>query len=172
MLYELDGLKPQVDASCFVAPSAQLIGKVHLLKDASAWFNVVIRGDNDLIEVGSETNIQDGSILHTDAGIELKLGRGVTVGHKVMLHGCQVGDFSLIGMNAVVLNRAFVGRYCLIGAGALVTEGRRIPDGSVVMGAPGKVVREVTEAERLVLEGSAAHYVQNARRYRQQLTLL
>ena len=172
MLYQFEERKPHVDASCFIAPSAQIIGSAHLLSEASVWFNVVIRADNDLIEVGPQSNIQDGSVLHTDAGIQLKIGRGVTVGHKVMLHGCHIGDHSLIGMNAVVLNRAVIGSYCLIGAGALITEGKHIPDGSVVMGAPGKIVRQVTDAERHILEASAAHYALNGRRYREQLTPL
>jgi carbonic anhydrase/acetyltransferase-like protein (isoleucine patch superfamily) len=135
------------------------------------WFQVVIRGDNDLITIGRESNVQDASVLHTDTGIRLTLGRGVTVGHKVMLHGCQVGDFSLIGMNAVILNRASIGKHCLIGANALITEGKQIPDGSVVMGSPGKVIRSVTDSERAILEGSAAHYVQNAQHYRTRLQL-
>jgi carbonic anhydrase/acetyltransferase-like protein (isoleucine patch superfamily) len=132
----------------------------------------VVRGDNDLLTIGRDSNVQDGSVLHTDTGLALTLGRGVTVGHKVMLHGCTVGDYSLIGMNAVVLNRASIGSYCMIGANALVTEGKVIPDGSVVMGSPGKIVRQVTEQERKVLEGSAAHYVDNAKRYREQLKVL
>jgi carbonic anhydrase/acetyltransferase-like protein (isoleucine patch superfamily) len=113
--------------------------------------------------------VQDGSVLHTDAGIRLTLGRGVTVGHKVMLHGSEVGDYSLIGMNAVLLNRARIGSFCLVGANALVTEGKQIPDGSVLMGSPAKVVRQTTEAERAILQGSAAHYVQNGRRYLERL---
>jgi carbonic anhydrase/acetyltransferase-like protein (isoleucine patch superfamily) len=140
-----------------------------LEENASVWFQVVARGDNDVLTIGRDSNVQDGSVLHTDAGIPLSIGRGVTVGHKVMLHGCEVGDYSLIGMNAVLLNRARIGKYCLIGANALVTEGKQIPDGSVLMGSPAKVVRTISDNERAVLEGSAAHYVQNARRYREQL---
>lgn len=165
MLYSLEDRTPKIHESCFIAPSAQIIGSAHIAEHASVWFNVVIRGDNDLIDIGPETNIQDASVLHTDAGIQLKLGRGVTVGHKVMLHGCEVGDYSLIGMNAVVLNGAKIGKNCLIGANALITEGKEIPDGSVVMGSPGKVMRPITELQRLILEGSAAHYVENAKRY-------
>jgi carbonic anhydrase/acetyltransferase-like protein (isoleucine patch superfamily) len=118
-----------------------------------------------VITIGKGSNVQDGSVLHTDAGIRLTLGEGVTVGHQVMLHGCTIGDHSLIGMNAVILNRAQIGKYCLIGANALITEGKVIPDGSVVMGSPGKVVRSINDGERLILEGSALHYIENARRY-------
>jgi carbonic anhydrase/acetyltransferase-like protein (isoleucine patch superfamily) len=169
MLYSLAELHVTLHESAFVAPSAQLVGSVVLEENASVWFQVVVRGDNDVITIGRDSNVQDGSVLHTDAGIKLTLGRGVTVGHKVMLHGCEVGDYTLIGMNAVVLNRARIGEYCLVGANALVTEGKQIPDGSVLMGSPAKVVRETSAAERAVLEGSAAHYVQNALRYRQHL---
>ena len=165
MIYRLDDRTPEIDPSSFVAPSAHLIGSVRLEAAASVWFNVVIRADNDLIHIGPETNVQDGSILHTDPGLQLVLGRGVTVGHKVMLHGCQVGDYSLIGMNAVVLNRAKIGKHCLIGANSLITEGKEIPDGSVVMGSPGKIVRQMNEDERKMLEASAAGYVKQSRRY-------
>jgi carbonic anhydrase/acetyltransferase-like protein (isoleucine patch superfamily) len=165
MFYRLGERQVTVHPSAFVAPSADVMGSVLIEENASVWFQVVIRGDNDLITIGPDSNVQDASVLHTDAGIRLTLGRGVTVGHKVMLHGCEIGDYSLIGMNAVVLNRAKIGKHCLIGANALITEGKQIPDGSVVMGSPGKVIRETTEAERRVLEGSAAHYVQNARNY-------
>jgi carbonic anhydrase/acetyltransferase-like protein (isoleucine patch superfamily) len=170
MIYSLHDRRATIHPSAFVAPSADVIGTVLLEENASLWFQVVARGDNDLITIGPDSNVQDGSVLHTDSGVRLTVGRGVTVGHKVILHGCEVGDYSLIGMNAVILNRARVGRYCLIGAGALITEGKHIPDGSVMMGAPAKRVRDVTSEERLVLEASAAHYVQNARRYKEQLT--
>ena len=172
MLYRLGDLVPKVHASAYVAPSAQLIGSVELLEDASVWFNVVVRGDNELMTIGPGTNVQDQSVLHTDHGIPFTLGRGCTVGHKVMLHGCEIGEYTLIGMNAVVLNRARIGNYCMIGANALITEGKVIPDGSVVMGSPGKVVRQVTDTERRVLEASAAHYVENARRFRRELRVL
>lgn len=172
MLYRLGERTPSVHASAYVAPSAQLIGSVLMLEDSSVWFNVVVRGDNELMTIGPGTNVQDLSMLHTDHGIPLTIGRGCTVGHKVILHGCEIGDHTLIGMNAVVLNRARIGNYCMIGANSLITEGKQIPDGSVVMGSPGKIVRQVTDAERFVLEASAAHYVENARRFRQQLTVL
>jgi carbonic anhydrase/acetyltransferase-like protein (isoleucine patch superfamily) len=170
MIYRLGDRSVTQHESAFIAPSADVIGSVVLEENASVWFHVVIRGDNDIITIGRDTNVQDGSVLHTDHGIALTLGRGITVGHRVVLHGCEVGDYSLIGMGAVVLNRARIGRYCLVGANALVTEGKQIPDGSLLMGAPAKVVRQVTETERAVLEASAGHYVQNAQRYRQQLT--
>jgi carbonic anhydrase/acetyltransferase-like protein (isoleucine patch superfamily) len=169
MIYQLGERRVTLHPSAFVAPSADLIGSIVLEEKASVWFQVVARGDNDVITIGPESNVQDGSVLHTDGGIRLTLGRGVTVGHQVMLHGCEVGDYSLIGMSAVVLNRARIGRYCLVGANALVTEGKQIPDGSVLMGSPAKIVRQISDNERAVLEGSAAVYVQNAQRYRTQL---
>ncbi|MGD8860702.1 MAG: gamma carbonic anhydrase family protein [Myxococcales bacterium] len=170
MLYTLADRSPRIHESCFVADSAHVIGSTVLEENASVWFNVVIRADNDLIVVGPDSNVQDGSVLHTDAGIQLRVGRGVTIGHKVMLHGCEVGDHSLIGIGSTILNRAKIGKHCLIGAGALITEGKEIPDRSVVFGAPGKVVRQVTDEEVLILQGSAAHYVENARRYRSELS--
>lgn len=165
MIYKLGEKRVQRDGETFVAPNATLIGSVVMRPRSSVWFNVVVRGDNDPIVIGEDTNVQDGSVLHTDAGVPLTLGRGVTVGHKAMLHGCTVGDFSLIGINAVVLNRVKIGSYCIIGANALIPEGREIPDGSMVMGMPGKVVRQLTEQERKGLELSAHHYVHNFRRY-------
>jgi len=165
VIYRLEERRVVRHAHTFVAPNATLIGSVVLHDHASVWFNVVARGDNDPIVIGTETNVQDGSILHTDAGIPLRLGRGVTVGHKVMLHGCTVEDYALIGINAVVLNGAKIGRYCIIGANSLIAEGKEIPEGSLVMGTPGKVVRQLTDSERKKLEQSAAHYVANAQRY-------
>jgi len=172
MLYDLGERCPSVPSSCFVADSAQLIGSIALEQDASVWFNCVLRGDNELITVGPESNVQDATVIHTDTGIEVRIGRGVTIGHHVMLHGCEIGDYALIGIGAIVLNRAKIGRYCLIGAGALITEGKEIPERSLVMGAPGKVVRSLRDEELAMLEGSAAHYVQNGRRYREQLRKL
>ncbi len=169
MLYDLGDRKPSVHPSCFVADSAQVIGSIRLEQDASIWFNTVLRGDNELITIGPESNVQDATVIHTDAGIEVRLGRGVTVGHRVMLHGCEVGDYSLIGIGAIVLNRAKIGRHCLIGAGTLITEDKVIPDRSLVLGSPGRVVRQVSEDQVRMLEGSAAHYVQNARRYAAEL---
>ena len=170
MIYKLGDKRVVREGETFVAPNATLIGAVVMRPRSSVWFNVVVRGDNDPIVIGEDTNVQDGSILHTDLGVPLTLGRGVTVGHKAMLHGCTVGDFSLIGINAVVLNRVKIGSYCIIGAGALIPEGREIPDGSMVMGMPGKVVRQLTDAERNGLEQSAHHYVHNFRRYLLELS--
>ena len=165
MIYRLEERRVVRHGETFVAPNATLIGSVVLHERASVWFNVVARGDNDPIVIGPESNIQDGSILHTDLGVPLTVGRGVTVGHKVMLHGCSIGDYALIGINAVVLNNARIGPYCLIGANTLITEGKEIPEGSLVMGSPGKVIRQLTDQERLKLVASAVHYVDNACRY-------
>jgi carbonic anhydrase/acetyltransferase-like protein (isoleucine patch superfamily) len=150
----------------FVAPDATVIGRVVLEHEASVWFRVVIRGDNDPIVIGAGSNIQDGSVLHTDEGIPLTVGPSVTVGHQVMLHGCTIGEGSLIGIQAVVLNRAVIGRECLIGACALIPEGKVIPDRSLVMGTPGKVVRTLTDQEVADIRAIAAGYVANGRRYR------
>jgi carbonic anhydrase/acetyltransferase-like protein (isoleucine patch superfamily) len=165
MLYDLGDRKPSVHPSCFVAESAQVIGSIRLEQDASVWFNTVLRGDNELITIGPESNVQDATVIHTDAGLKVRLGRGVTVGHRVMLHGCEVDDYSLIGIGAIVLNRAKIGKHCLIGAGTLITENKVIPDRSLVLGSPGRVMRQVSDNELLMLQASAAHYVQNARRY-------
>lgn len=168
-LFTIDERRPQLGTGAWVAPNATVIGDVRLAENASVWWNAVLRGDNDPITIGENTNIQDGSVLHTDAGVPLTLGRDVTVGHLVMLHGCTVGDGSLIGIKSVILNRAVVGRNCLIGANALIPEGKTIPDRSLVMGSPGKVVRELTDEEVARLLASAAHYVENARRYAARL---
>ncbi|KRW82821.1 gamma carbonic anhydrase family protein [Marinobacter sp. P4B1] len=166
MFYSLGQRKPEKDGDGqFVAHNATVIGSVKLMEKSSIWFNVVIRGDNELITIGPESNIQDGSVLHTDPGIPLTIGRGVTVGHKAMLHGCQIGDYSLIGINAVVLNGAKIGKHCLIGANTLIPEGMEIPDGSMVIGSPGKVRRELNESQKKMLEFGTAHYVKNAERY-------
>ena len=170
MLYQLAERKPElVGEGQFIAANATVIGSVALHERSSIWFNVVIRGDNDLITIGPESNVQDGSVLHTDSGIQLTLGRGVTVGHKAMLHGCEIGDYSLIGINAVVLNGARIGKHCLIGANTLIPEGMEVPDGSLVIGAPGRVKRELGENQKKMLELSAAHYVENAVRYMNSL---
>ncbi|MCX7300048.1 MAG: gamma carbonic anhydrase family protein [Rhodobacterales bacterium] len=166
MIWQLDGHAPQLNHSAWVAPGAQLVGKVHLLADSSVWFGAVLRGDNEWIIVGEGTNIQENSVLHTDMGYPLGIGAGCTIGHKAMLHGCTIGDNSLIGMNATVLNGAVIGRDCLIGAGALITEGKVIPDGSLVMGAPGRIVRQLDEAGIARLRASALSYQENARRFR------
>ncbi len=153
----------------WIAPGAVVVGDVRLLRGASVWFGAVLRGDNEPIVVGEDSNVQDGSVLHTDPGSPLTLGRGVTVGHQAMLHGCTVGDHSLIGIKATVLNGAVIGRNCLIGAHALIPEGRVIPDGSLVMGAPGRVVRELDADAVRRLEAGARHYVENWRRYARDL---
>jgi carbonic anhydrase/acetyltransferase-like protein (isoleucine patch superfamily) len=172
MLYQLGERRPQIHASCFVADSAQVIGSIVLEEDASVWFNTVLRGDNDLITIGAQSNVQDASVIHTDDGLPVKVGRGVTIGHRVMLHGCEVGDYSLIGIGAIVLNRAKIGRHCLIGAGTLITEDKQIPERSLVIGSPGRVVRQLSDTDVRMLEGSAAHYVTNARRYRERLEVV
>ncbi len=161
-------LSPQVAPDAWVAPNAVVVGDVRLGARSSVWFGAVIRGDRDRISLGEETNVQDGAVLHTDAGVPMTLGRRVTVGHMAMLHGCTVGDCSLVGIGATVLNNAVIGKHCLIGAGALVTEGKVIPDGSMVMGI-NKVVRQLTEQEIKGLERTALGYVQNQARYRATL---
>ncbi|WP_312571118.1 gamma carbonic anhydrase family protein [Stutzerimonas balearica] len=169
MKYRLGQSQVEAHPQSWVAPDATLIGKVQLDAGASVWFNVVMRGDNELIHIGENSNVQDGSVLHTDMGHPLSLGTGVTVGHKAMLHGCVVGDYSLIGINAVILNGVRIGKHCIIGANTLVPEGKEIPDGSLVIGSPGKVVRALTDEQKKMLEASAAHYVQNAQRYARDL---
>jgi len=169
MIYELGDRRVHVEGEVYVAPSADVIGSVVLKNACSIWFNAVVRGDSDEIVIGEETNIQDNAVLHTDPGIRLVLGRGVTVGHHAMVHGCEVGDYSLIGINAVVLNNAKIGKYCTIGANALVTQGQEIPDYAVVLGSPGKVARTIDPAKCVTLEKSAAGYVKRAREYLQTL---
>ena len=171
-IYQLGDKHPQLAASAWVADSAQVLGDVRLEADVSIWFNTVLRGDNDPITIGSGSNIQDGSVLHTDNGVPLTIGRHVTVGHQVMLHGCTIGDESLIGIGAVVLNGAVIGRHCLVGAGALVTEGKTFPDGSLIIGSPARVARQLTPEQIEALRRSAQHYIENARRYREQLARL
>jgi carbonic anhydrase/acetyltransferase-like protein (isoleucine patch superfamily) len=169
MKYRLGQSQVEAHAESWVAPNATLVGKVKLEPGASVWFNAVLRGDNELIHIGENSNVQDGTVMHTDMGYPLTIGKGVTIGHNAMLHGCTVGEYSLIGINAVVLNGAKIGKYCIIGANSLIGEGKEIPDGSLVMGSPGKVVRELSEAQKKMLEASAAHYVHNAQRYAREL---
>lgn len=166
-IYALDDARPDLpaDGLYWIAPDAVVVGRVILRRNASIWFGAVVRGDNEPITIGENSNVQDNAVLHTDAGSPLILGDNVTVGHQAMLHGCLVGDNSLIGIGAVVLNGARIGRNCLIGAKALVPEGMEIPDNSLVVGAPGRVLRPVSEAQVLMLGQSAAHYVSNWRRY-------
>ena len=165
-LYQLDAHRPDVHESAWVADSAQVMGAVKLAADASIWFGCTVRGDTETIEIGEGSNIQDGSVLHADHGMQLRVGRHVTVGHMVMLHGCTIGDESLIGIGAVVLNGAKIGRNCLVGAGSLVTEGKEFPDGSMIMGSPAKVVRQLTPEQIEGLRQSARHYIDNTRRFK------
>jgi carbonic anhydrase/acetyltransferase-like protein (isoleucine patch superfamily) len=165
-IYELDGVAPRVAATAWVAESAHVIGNVELDADASVWFGATLRGDTELIAIGSGSNIQDGSVLHADHGMPLRLGKQVTVGHQVMLHGCTVGDGSLIGIGAVVLNGAKIGKGSIVGAGALVTEGKEFPDGAMLLGSPAKVVRMLSPEQQADLLRSADHYVRNAQRFR------
>lgn len=167
--YRLGESRVEAHPQSWVAPNATLVGKIRLDAGANVWFGAVLRGDNELVHVGENSNVQDGSVMHTDMGYPLTLGTGVTVGHNAMLHGCTVGDYSLIGINAVILNGAKIGKYCIIGANTLIAEGKEIPDGSLVVGSPGKVIRELTEQQRKMLEASAAHYVHNAQRYARDL---
>lgn len=171
MKYRLGNMHVETHPTSWTAPTATLIGKVRLQAGASVWFGAVLRGDNELIDIGEGSNVQDGTVMHTDMGSPLTIGKGVTIGHNAMLHGCTVGDHSLIGINAVVLNGARIGKHCIIGANALIAEGKEIPDGSLVMGSPGKVVRELTDAQKSMLEASAAHYVHNAERYARDLAV-
>ena len=168
-LYELDGLTPQLADTAWVADSAQVMGNVTLAADSSVWFGVTVRGDTETIAIGQGSNIQDGSVLHADVGMPLVVGENVTVGHKVMLHGCTIGDESLIGIGAIVLNGAKIGKNCLVGAGSLVTEGKAFPDGSMIMGSPAKAVRQLTPQQMEGLRMSARHYVDNAQRFRHTL---
>lgn len=165
MIFALGERVPEVHGSCFVAPTAAVIGSVTLARDASVWFGVTIRGDQELISIGEGSNIQDGAVLHADPGYPLRIGSGVTVGHLAMLHGCRIGDGSLVGINAVVLNGAVIGSNCLIAANALVTERMQVPDGAVVMGSPGRVERILDEGKRALLAANALHYVANAQRF-------
>lgn len=172
MFYQLAQRVPSKDEQVFVADSAKVIGSVVLEAQTSVWFGAVLRGDNDLIRIGAQSNIQDNAVLHTDGGIKLTLGKGVTVGHHAMLHGCEVGDYSLIGIHAVVLNNAKIGKHCIIGANALIPEGMEIPDGSLVVGSPAVIKRQLTDMQKKMLEMSAQHYVQNAQRYLAELKVI
>jgi carbonic anhydrase/acetyltransferase-like protein (isoleucine patch superfamily) len=165
MLYRLDSQSPQLLGDNFVADSAELIGQVVLERGASVWFGCVLRADNDEIRVGENSNVQDQSMLHTDPGLPLRVGRGCTIGHQVMLHGCQVGDNTLIGMKSVILNRAVIGANSIVGANSLVTEGKKFPDGVMILGAPAKVVRELSPEEIQGLQAPARGYAANAQRF-------
>ena len=168
-IYQLGDDVPQLAAGAWVADSAQVIGRVWLGEHASVWYGAVLRGDNDPIRIGARSNVQDGSVLHTDIGSPLTLGDDVTIGHQVMLHGCSIGDGSLIGIHAVVLNGAQIGRNCLVGAGSVVTEGKVFPDGSLIVGSPARLVRVLDDAHIARMRSGAAHYLHNARRHAAQL---
>ena len=169
-MYSLEDRAPILEGDKhFIADSATIIGDVRLLSEASVWFHCVLRGDNDSIEVGARSNVQDGCVLHADPGFPLTIGSGVTVGHRVMLHGCTIGDDSLIGIGSTILNGAIIGRNSLVGAQALVTEGKSFPDGSLILGAPAKVVRSLRDEEVAANREAANHYVENATRYRRRL---
>ncbi|MEM6390044.1 MAG: gamma carbonic anhydrase family protein [Pseudomonadota bacterium] len=172
MIYALGDRKPDIDADAWIAPGAHVMGDVVLGAGVGVWFGAVLRGDNEPIRVGEATNIQENAVLHTDIGFPLEVGPRCTIGHKAMLHGCRIGEGSLIGMGATVLNGAVIGKHCLIGACALITEGKEIPDGSLVMGAPGKVVRMLDSEAIALLEASAAGYRANMERFRETLTPL
>ncbi len=172
MIYALDGIAPQLDATAWVAADANLIGHVVLEAGASVWFGATLRGDNEEIRVGAGSNVQENCVLHTDMGYPLVIGANCTIGHKALLHGCTIGEGTLIGMGAMVMNGAKVGRGCLIGAGALITEGKEIPDGSLVMGSPGKVMRSLDAEAQARLLASAAGYRANAARFRAGLVAL
>ena len=171
-IYALGDLAPTMDDSAWVAPDANVIGNVVLGAGTSVWFSSTLRGDNEVIHVGNGSNVQENCVFHTDIGYPLEIGENCTIGHKVMLHGCTIGDNSLIGMGATVLNGAKIGKNCLIGAGALITENKVIPDGSLVMGVPGKVVRQLDAAAIQALTASALHYADNAARFRRNLRAL
>ena len=168
-LYQLDDISPRLADTTWVADSAQVMGNVELAADTSVWFGAVLRGDTEVIRVGRGSNIQENAVVHADIGFPVLIGENVTVGHQVMLHGCSIGDGSLIGIQAVVLNGAKIGKHCLVGAGALVTEGKEFPDGSMIIGSPAKVVRQLTPEQMAGLDRSAEHYVENARRFRSGL---
>ncbi len=170
MIYALHGLAPEIDPDAWIAPGAHVLGRVRLAAGTGIWFGAVLRGDNEWIEVGEATNIQENCVLHTEMGYPLTIAAYCTIGHKAMLHGCTIGEGSLIGMGATVLNGARIGRGCLIGAGALITEGKEIPDGSLVMGSPGKVVRSLDAEAQARLLKSAEGYRANAARFRAGLT--
>lgn len=173
-LYALDGIAPEMpaDGDAWVAPDANLIGRVILESGTSVWFGATLRGDNEAITIGEGSNVQENCVIHTDMGYPARVGRNCTIGHKAMLHGCTVGDGSLVGMGATILNGAVIGRGCIIGAGALVAEGKVIPDGSLVMGIPGKIIRELDDSARAANLASAAHYQTRMRLYRTSLSVV
>ena len=170
MIYQIDKHSPKFNDTNFIAPNATVIGRVVLEEDASVWFNVVIRGDNDPIIIGKKSNIQDGSILHTDLGAPLNIGEGVTVGHKVMLHGCSISENCLIGINSTILNHAVIGKNSIVGANSLITEGKEYPENTLIMGSPAKSIRQLREAEIMMINMSSEHYVENGKRFMNSLS--
>ena len=166
MIYDFEKNVPEVHPDAWVASNATIIGKVKLEKNSSIWFNAVLRGDIELITIGESSNIQDGSVLHTDPGYPLTVGKGVTVGHMVMLHGCQISDYSLVGIGSIILNNAKIGKNCIIGANTLITENKIIPDNSLVVGSPGRVLRKVTEDEIKSILENGKHYVDGSKKYK------
>jgi carbonic anhydrase/acetyltransferase-like protein (isoleucine patch superfamily) len=171
-IYRLGEHSPQIDPQSWIAPNATVIGRVQLARNASVWWNCTLRGDTDLISIGENSNIQDGSVLHTDPGIELLIGSDVTVGHLVMLHGCTIGDGSLIGIGSILLNNSVIGKNSLVGANTLIPEGKVFPERVLILGSPGKVVRQLSDEEVARLPGSAGRYVQNWQRYQRELVAL
>ena len=169
MKYRLGDARVETHPHSWVAPNATLVGKVRLEEGANVWFNAVLRGDNELILIGKNSNVQDGSVMHTDMGYPLTLGTGVTIGHNAMLHGCTVDDYSLIGINAVILNGAKIGKHCIIGANSLIGEGKEIPDGSLVLGSPARIKAQLSDEQQLALMHNADHYMGNARHFSDQL---
>jgi carbonic anhydrase/acetyltransferase-like protein (isoleucine patch superfamily) len=169
-IYQLDDHSPQIDPTAWVADTAQVMGAITLAAHTSVWFGAVLRGDTETIQIGEGSNVQDLAVIHADIGLPVVVGKHVTVGHQVMLHGCTIGDESLIGIGAVVLNGARIGRHCVVGAGSVVTEGKEFPDGSLIMGTPAKVVRQLTPEQIEGLRMSAKHYIQNALRFKNGLT--
>ena len=170
MIYQIDKHSPKFNDTNFIAPNATVIGRVVLEEDASVWFNVVIRGDNDPIIIGKKSNIQDGSILHTDLGAPLNIGEGVTVGHKVMLHGCSISENCLIGINSTILNHAVIGKNSIVGANSLITEGKEYPENTLIMGSPAKSIRQLREAEIMMINMSSEAYVENGKRFMKSLS--
>lgn len=168
-IFKLDDLAPRIADSAWVADNATVVGKVVLEDQASLWFNVVLRADVELIRIGRGSNVQDGTVVHADYGFPTLVGEDVTIGHAVMLHGCTIGDGSLVGIQSVILNGAKIGRHCLVGAGSLVTEGKEFPEGSLIVGAPARVIRQLKPEQISGLQRSAEHYRENARRFRQGL---
>lgn len=171
-VYSLNGVSPKLADDVYISPNAQVMGNVEMDEGSSAWFGAVLRGDNDLIKIGARSNVQDNSVLHTDPGMPLTIGEGVIIGHQVMLHGCTIGNNTLIGIGATVLNGAKIGNNCLIGAHALITEGKEIPDNSMVVGAPGKIIRTLNEQQIAMLKLNAEVYVANSKRFKEGLVEL